>query len=90
MSHSFERGGRGRRRGDPVDEYDEDALADLPVLDPAATVRADAERVLSDPRISSRLTVSGHVYDVDTGLITTIVEPVTPTGSAAGLPAWKS
>jgi carbonic anhydrase len=67
--------------------YDEDTLAKLPVLDPAATVQADVERALSDPRISPRITVSGHVYDVHTGLITTIVEPVAPTGSAAGLPA---
>jgi carbonic anhydrase len=60
--------------------YDEDMLAELPVLDPPATVRADVERVLSDRRISPRITVSGHVYDVDTGLITTIVEPVSPKG----------
>ena len=66
--------------------YDEDTLADLPVLDPPATVRTDVERVLSDPRISPRITVSGHVYDVHTGLITTIVEPVAPTGSAAHIP----
>ena len=63
--------------------YDEDALAELPVLDPPATVRADVERVLSDPRISPRVTGSGHAYDVDTGLITTIVQPVSPK---AGIP----
>ena len=73
------RHGFARRTG-----YDEDALAELPVLDPAATVRTDVERVLSDPRISPRITVSGHVYDVDTGLITTIVEPASPK---AALPA---
>jgi carbonic anhydrase len=67
-------------------DYDERALAALPVLDPPATVRTDVERVLSDPRISPRITVSGHVYDVHTGLITTIVEPMSPTGSAVGLP----
>jgi carbonic anhydrase len=66
--------------------YDEETLGDLPVLDPPATVRADVERVLSDPRVSARITVSGHAYDVDSGLITTIVEPVSPTGSAAGVP----
>jgi carbonic anhydrase len=66
--------------------YDEQALADLPVLDPPATVRTDVERVLSDPRISPRITVSGHVYNVGTGLISTIVEPVSPTPSAAGVP----
>ena len=65
--------------------YDEGALAELPVLDPAATVHADVERVRSDPRISTRITVSGHVYDVDTGLITTMVEPVSRTGSTAVL-----
>jgi carbonic anhydrase len=64
--------------------YDEAALAELPVLDPAATVRTDVNRVLSDPRISPRITVSGHVYDVETGLITTIVQPARPTPSGAG------
>ncbi|HUA48903.1 MAG TPA: hypothetical protein VMA77_26955 [Solirubrobacteraceae bacterium] len=75
------RHGFARRTG-----YDEDALAELPVLDPIATVRGDVERVLSDPRISPRITVSGHVYDVDTGLITTIVGPVSPKAPAP-LPA---
>jgi carbonic anhydrase len=63
--------------------YDEHMLTDLPVLDPPATVRADVERLLSDPRISPRMTVSGHVYDVRTGLVTTVVEPVSPMASAA-------
>jgi carbonic anhydrase len=65
--------------------YDEETLADLPVLDPPATVRTDVERVLSDPRISPRITVSGHVYDVDTGLIRTVIEPVSPTAPAVAL-----
>jgi carbonic anhydrase len=67
--------------------YDQHELAELPVLDPAKTVRVDVERVVSDPRISPRITVSGHVYDVHTGLITTIVEPISPTRQAAGLAA---
>jgi carbonic anhydrase len=62
--------------------YDENTLARLPVLDPAATVRADVERVVADPRVSPHISVSGHVYDVHTGLVTTIVEPVSPTGQA--------
>jgi carbonic anhydrase len=65
--------------------YDEHTLADLPVLDPPATVRADVEHLMSDPRISPHITVSGHVYDVHTGLLTTIVEPVSPTASAPAL-----
>jgi carbonic anhydrase len=70
--------------------YDERMLADLPVLDPPATVRADVERLLSDPRISPRITVSGHVYDVDTGLVTMVAEPTSPTGSAPALSATSS
>lgn len=65
--------------------YDEHMLADLPVIDPPATVRTDVEHLLSDPRISPHITVSGHVYDVHTGLVTTIVEPASPTASAAAL-----
>jgi carbonic anhydrase len=57
---------------------DEGTLAQLPVLDPVATVRADVELVLADPRISPRITVSGHVYDVDTGRVTTVVESRVP------------
>jgi carbonic anhydrase len=61
----------------------EEELAELAVLDPAATVRADVERVMGDPRISSRITVSGHVYDVGTGLVETAVEPASPAGPGA-------
>jgi carbonic anhydrase len=68
--------------------YDDATLAELAVLEPAATVRPDVERVLSDPRISPRITVSGHVYDVRTGIVTTVVAPESPSpSSAAGLPA---
>ena len=75
------RHGFARRTG-----YDKQALADLPVLDPPATVRADVDRLLSDPRVSPHVAVSGHVYDVDTGTVTTIVEPVSPPSPAAGVP----
>jgi carbonic anhydrase len=62
---------------------DDAALAELPVLDPAATVRADVERVLADPAISPRITVSGHVYDVDSGLLETVVEAASPGAAVA-------
>lgn len=65
--------------------YDEQTLAELPVLDPAVTVRTDAGHLRSDPRISPRITVSGHVYDVHTGLVTTIVEPASPKAPTAAL-----
>ena len=53
---------------------DERTLADTPVLDPARTVRTDVERVLWAEEIPENVRVSGHVYDVDTGLVTTIVD----------------
>jgi carbonic anhydrase len=53
---------------------DERTLADTPVLDPARTVRTDVNRVLWDEQIPQNVHVSGHVYDVATGLVTTIVE----------------
>lgn len=63
--------------------YDEQMLATLPATSPAETVRVDVQTLLSAPQISSRITVSGHVYDLDTGLVTTIVEPRHPNRSSS-------
>jgi carbonic anhydrase len=52
---------------------EESALRDDAILDPAATVTRDVERLRSAPAISPRVTVSGHVYDVVTGRVQTIV-----------------
>src|ERR1700735_852202 len=52
---------------------DQSTLREHAVLDPAATVTRDVERLRSARAISARVTVSGHVYDVVTGL----VEPAT-------------
>jgi hypothetical protein len=38
-----------------------------------ATVTDDVERRRSAPAISRRVTVSGHVYDVVSGLVETVV-----------------
>jgi carbonic anhydrase len=68
LRHGFaERGG-----------YDESALAQLPVLDPAQTVREDVQHLLAAAQISPRITVSGHVYDVASGLVETVVQPEHP------------
>lgn len=56
---------------------EETTLRDHAVLDPAATVTTDVERIRSAPAISTRITVSGHVYDVETGLVQTVI------------PAWR-
>jgi len=53
---------------------DERTLADTPVLDPARTVRTDVQRILWATEIPDNVRVSGHVYDVDTGLLTTVVD----------------
>ncbi len=52
---------------------EESALYERAVLDPAATVARDVERLRSAPAISARVTVSGHVYDVVTGLVETVI-----------------
>ena len=54
---------------------DESTLRDRPILDPAATVAHDVELLRSASAISPRITVSGHVYDVVTGLVQTINSP---------------
>ncbi|MGZ4248520.1 MAG: carbonic anhydrase [Solirubrobacteraceae bacterium] len=43
------------------------------VLDPAATVALDVERLRLAPAISPRVAVSGYVYDVVTGLVDGVV-----------------
>jgi len=52
---------------------EESTLREHAVLDPAATVAHDVERMRSAPSVSPRITVSGHVYDVVTGLMETVV-----------------
>ena len=52
---------------------DESALRERAVLDPEATVARDVERLRSAPAISPRVAVSGHVYDVLTGLVDTVI-----------------
>jgi carbonic anhydrase len=52
---------------------EESTLREHAILDPAATVTSDVERLRSAPAISPRITVSGHVYDVVTGLVETVV-----------------
>ena len=53
---------------------DERTLAETPVLDPARTVQTDVQRVLWAQEIPADVRVSGHVYDVGTGLVTTVVD----------------
>jgi carbonic anhydrase len=52
---------------------EESTLREHAVLDPTATVTSDVERIRSAPAIPPRVTVSGHVYDVATGLVQTVI-----------------
>jgi carbonic anhydrase len=52
---------------------DETTLLEHATLDPSATVTRDVERLRSAPAIPERVAVSGHVYDVVTGLVQTVV-----------------
>ena len=59
--------------------FDEAELAWLPATDPAATVRADVNTLLTAPQISPSIRISGYVYNTAAGTLDTIVEP-TPAG----------
>jgi carbonic anhydrase len=52
---------------------EEKSLLKRAVLDPAVTVTYDVELLRAARAIPSRVTVSGHVYDVTTGLVQTIL-----------------
>lgn len=54
---------------------DESTLRDHAVLDPVVSVTRDVERLRSADAIPGRITVSGHVYDVVTGLVETVIRP---------------
>ena len=43
------------------------------VADPEVTVKADVEHLLAAPLLSPKVSVSGHVYDIATGRVATIV-----------------
>ena len=52
---------------------EESTLREHAVIDPAQTVARDVERLHSAPSISPGVSVSGHVYDVVTGLVETVI-----------------
>ena len=60
----------------------EEALAHGTVVEPERTVRADVEAVRECSWLPDRVTVSGHVYDLDSGLVRTVVG-ASPVGSPA-------
>jgi carbonic anhydrase len=73
-----------RRQAAEVTGVPEAALQGRAVDDPYATVRADVERLLASDRISPKVSVSGHVYDIATGRITTVLDARHPQRVGAG------
>ncbi len=60
-----------RRRAAEATGLPEATLEASAVADPHTTVTADVERLLSSPSLPPKVSVSGHVYDVATGRVTT-------------------
>jgi carbonic anhydrase len=63
-----------RRQAAEATGLSEAALEASAVADPHTTVKADVERLLTSPLLSPKVSVSGHVYDVATGRVTTTVD----------------
>ena len=67
-----------RHRAAEATGISEADLAAAAVADPYDTVQADVERLLADPKLSPKVSVSGHVYDIATGRVTTTLDPRYP------------
>ena len=55
--------------------YVEAELAWLPATDPAATVRADVNTLVTAPQLSPNIRISGYVYNTAAGTLDTVVAP---------------
>jgi len=62
-----------RRRHAERTGADESALRGRAIVDPVATAEADVVRLRSAASIPPQVRVSGHVYDVTTGLVESVV-----------------
>jgi carbonic anhydrase len=63
-----------RRQAAEATGLPEATLEASAVADPHITVKADVERLLTSPLLSPKVSVSGHVYDLATGRLTTAVD----------------
>ncbi|HWC37202.1 MAG TPA: carbonic anhydrase [Acidimicrobiales bacterium] len=68
-----------RRQAAEATGLREPALEASAVADPSTTVKADVERLLSSPLLSPKVSVSGHVYDIATGRVTTTLDARYPS-----------
>jgi carbonic anhydrase len=74
-----------RRYAERIGAPDPDALRAGAVVDPAETVGADVGKLRDAPQLKGRHPISGHVYDVTTGLVTTVRDE-----SAWLAPSWMT
>jgi len=63
-----------RRRAAESTHLPEATLEASAVADPYRTVAVDVERLRAAPALATKVNVSGHVYDIATGRVTTIVD----------------
>jgi carbonic anhydrase len=63
-----------RHRAAQATGLPEAALEACAVADPHITVKADVERLLASPLLSPKVSVSGHLYDIATGRVTTVLD----------------
>src|ERR1700733_6927162 len=64
-----------RRDFAPRGGFVEGELAWLPVTDPAVTVRADVDTLITAPQISPKIRISGYVYNTAAGTLDAVVAP---------------
>ena len=63
-----------RREACEATGVDEATLHASAVPDPHTSISVDVERLLSSPLLPPTMSVSGHVYDLETGRVTTVVD----------------
>ena len=63
-----------RRQAAEATGVPEATLEASAVADPHLTVKTDVDRLLASPLLSPKVSVSGHVYDIATGHVTTTLE----------------
>src|SRR5271169_2507828 len=71
-----------RHRAAEATGLSEAALEAAAVADPHITVKADVELLLASPLLSPKVSVSGHVYDVATGHVSTALDARYPEPNA--------
>jgi carbonic anhydrase len=72
-----------RQRAAEATGLSEATLAASAVADPHVTVKADVALLLASPLLSPQVSVSGHVYDLATGRVTTVLEARYPQPDGA-------